>query len=110
MVKTGHLSPALARTQETTSHDIIWAAGFFEGDGTCMFSMGTEHASISQKDRRVLDKMQALFGGSVAWHQKEHSTWRWRVCGARARGFLQSIYELASLRRQEQIRRAMNHG
>ena len=110
MAPMGYVTPRLAREQDPTPHDIIWAAGFFEGDGTCTSDMRTTYASISQKDRWVLDRMRSLFGGAVSFSQKEHSTFRWRVSGARARGFLQSIYELESPRRQEQIRRALNHG
>ena len=113
MVPRGYMTPRLAREQDPTPHDIIWAAGFFEGDGTCrrLVIGGTEDARICQKNREPLDKLRRLFGGSVVpqvdKRNSEWELWRWVVTGARARGFLMSIYELLSSRRQQQVRAAL---
>jgi hypothetical protein len=84
-------------------HDFIWAAGFYEGEGTlASYSLQT---SITQKNRWPLERMKALFGGSIS--PPYRGCCRWQISGARARGFLMSIYELLSPRRQEQIVNAM---
>ena len=71
-----------------------------------------EQARVVQKDLWVLERFQLLFGGSIGTcHSKDGRTWSyWHVSGARARGFLMSIYGLLSPRRQEQIRKAMRSG
>jgi len=63
--------------------------------------------SVFQKDRWILDKLQTFFGGSVKiapvdkrYPEKVYHLWR--IAGARARGFLMTIYELLSPRRQAQ--------
>ncbi len=105
----GQINPDLARTEEPMPHDFIWMAGFFEGDGHPSYARTTEQATLTQKDRWVLDKAQRLFGGKIGGPFSDRAYY-WRVSGARARGFLMSIYELMSPRRQAQIRRVLNHG
>ena len=50
-------------TKRATTEDIVWAAGFFEGDGTCSGTAG--NASATQKSRWPLDKLREVFGGTV---------------------------------------------
>lgn len=91
-------------TEATTPHDIIWAAGIYEGEGTCNYNAGSERASVSQKGRWLVDRLQSLFGGSVTQQGQSHKDmWAWVVYGARARGFLQSIYGMLSPRRQYEV-------
>lgn len=45
---------------------LAWVAGFFDGEGSISFAKsGRPRVSISQKDRRPLDEIQATFGGTV---------------------------------------------
>ena len=44
-----------------------------------------------------------MFGGSVNPGHEVNKDFVWRIHGARARGFLQTIYGLLSPRRKEQI-------
>ena len=100
----GYLNPKVAPIIKLTTKDIYWAAGIFEGDGCSFFhNNGTEMVNIVQKNRWLVDKLRALFGGSI---NKQRCN-IWVICGARARGFLQTIYCLLSPRRQEQIRKTL---
>lgn len=109
-MKMGYRNPKAARSAIPTVHDIIWAAGFYEGDGNPSCS-GTEIVTICQKDAWVLNRMRRLFGGHVGTRRNQginkttHHVWN--ITGARARGFLQSIYGLLSPRRQAQIREVL---
>ena len=100
--------PRLAPREKATSNDFCWAAGFYEGEGYCAGSVGTERVAIGQKNLEPLERMQALFGGSLGHYPNRCS--QWRVSGARSRGFLMSIYGLLSSRRQEQVRKSMKIG
>jgi len=101
----GRLTTRLAPTEWPTILDIVWAAGLYEGEGTCKGHTGTQTVSITQKNTWVLHHMRALFGGSVG-KQSEWCSY-WQISGARARGFLMSIYGLLSPRRQEQVRKVL---
>ncbi len=101
----GYLNPRLAPTEKVDNREILWIAGFWEGDGTCARHGNSEGASASQKDRWPLEIMLRYFGGSIT--SQGPRLWQWYVHGARARGFLQTIYGLVSPRRQEQISRAL---
>lgn len=101
----------VARASSTPSTvDLAWAAGLYEGDGStyrCYSSTGsTEAVEVSQKDPWVLRRLQALFGGSVCQSKwagpQRQELYRWRVYGARARGFLLTVHALLSPRRQAQ--------
>ncbi len=107
----GYRDPKAARTSTPHTQDIIWAAGFYEGDGSTSRPQSTEMVTIMQKDDWVLNRLCVLFGGRVGTRRKQginaHTYHVWQLCGARARGFLQSIYELLSPRRQAQIRKTL---
>ncbi len=105
--KLGYLKPSLAPTETVTNREILWAAGFFEGDGCAYRHRDGATASIGQKTRWPLEFMQRYFGGGVTPHGTPGNL-QWRLTGARARGFLQTIYELVSPRRRKQIAHAMD--
>ena len=84
-----------------TMADIGYAAGFYEGEG----SFGSSNAnspmvSITQKDIEPLEKMQKLFGGTIAKYGKYHY---WRLSRAEGRGFIMTIFTFLSARRRNQI-------
>ncbi len=103
----GRRSPHTAPSEQATRDDIIWAAGIFEGEGYC-YSPGrvSERAEVSQKGTWLVTKLCSLFGGKVDGPVRDNM-YNWRVTGARARGFLQSVYGLLSPRRQKQIRKTL---
>jgi hypothetical protein len=87
--------------------DIAWAAGVYEGEGTCHANIRRTNSitlSISQKDLWLLQRLKMLFGGEI---YDARSISMWVLAGARARGFLMTIYALLSPRRQKQIRKAL---
>lgn len=46
--------------------DLAWVAGFYDGEGSMSFAKsGRPRVTIGQKDRRPLDEIQAMFGGTV---------------------------------------------
>ena len=110
----GRMNPALAPTIRPVASDLYWAGGIWEGEGSSQRAglkkhVGTELVSVSQKDPWILERLRALFGGSVARQKRPNQgvLYRWIITGARARGFLMSIYGIVSPRRQEEIRKVM---
>ena len=103
----GYRASHTAPSEPASARDFQWAAGFYEGDGSCGSTAGGCLATIGQKQRWSVDRMAAFFGGNT---KPIGAYFRWSATGARARGFLMSIYGLLSPRRQEQIRRAMRLG
>ena len=102
--------PVPEPTESPSIMDIAWAAGVFEGEGSLAVTQkyGT-HASISQKDKWLIERFQALFGGSL--YLINHLTtkgepthfWLWTAYGPRGRGFLFTVYRFLSPRRRRQI-------
>ena len=100
--------------------DIAWAAGFYEGEGSCAFVNGSTRITIGQVNREPLDRVAALFGGHI-FALKGHPTgitkqyigrpsWRWIAYGARARGILMTLYQMLSAKRREQLRKTLGEG
>jgi hypothetical protein len=96
-----------------TIRDIAWAAGIYEGEGTCYRKEGHCQVRVIQKDRWMPERMRDLFGGGVTPFARAKGLSKdylaWNASGARARGFLQTIFPLLSPRRQTQALKAMGH-
>ena len=100
-----------------TAKDIAWAAGVYEGEGTCARptkAARTQLVSVTQKDRWLCDKLKELFGGWVykytypATGNRPARTYHyWKLTGPAARGFLMTIYLFLSPRRKQQVRTAL---
>lgn len=114
----GTVKPELAPTLHPTNMDIAWAAGVYEGEGTCSAS-STRRSTwvmVSQKDAWLCPKLRDLFGGRIRIYKaycngpgSEYREYhRWDLCGPRALGFLQTIYSFLSPRRQGQIKVALD--
>jgi hypothetical protein len=101
-------------TKSPTLCDIAWAAGFIEGEGYFAPNGASSQAGVNQVQREPLDRLQAMFGGSVrVYHNDRHNErwqpqWRWAVAGSRARGVMMTLYPMMSPRRKEQIRAALS--
>jgi hypothetical protein len=104
---TGWMKRGLEPKVHPTIKDIYWAAGIYEGEGTCKHKPGTL-VSVSQKDTWILLKLKELFGGTVSVHDKVKKSSHWQISGPRARGFLMTIYSLLSPHRQARIREVLN--
>lgn len=93
-----------------TALDIAWAAGIYEGEGSCVKS-GVKGASftvlITQKDPELLYRMRDMFGGGIRQYNvgkgKRFMCHHWTLCGDKARVFLASIYSYLTARRKAQI-------
>lgn len=103
-------------TEHPTSLDIAWAAGLIEGEGSMAPAGGSSRVYLHQTDRWILDRFLALFGGTVevtrpAGRSKDgfqrQDLHAWWITGARARGFLMTIYKFLSPKRKMQARRAL---
>ena len=94
----------LLPTERVTTLDIAWAAGVYEGEG--WIGGRSIAVTISQKDRWLLDRLRALFGGHICSYPDKRDSTRtyhiWQVGGALASGFIQTIYKFLSPRRRKQ--------
>ena len=101
----GRMKPGLEATESPTVRDIAWAAGWFDGEGSiAKRRANSQQCHMGQKDRWVLDRFKALFGGSIVERQMNGQPFfEWHISGARCRGFLMTLYTFFSPRRQERI-------
>lgn len=95
-----------ARVVAPSPKVIAWAAGIYEGEGSCGLTSRTVHCTICQKDPELLHRMVKYFGGRVRTiHNGKHH--EWRIAGPRSLGFLLTIYGFLTGRRQGQIRKVL---
>jgi hypothetical protein len=97
----------LEPVRKPTELDIAWAAGIYEGEGSCNTTVKHKTAftvQITQKDPEFLYRLRDLFGGSVKGYDNG-GFWihHWRTSGNKARTFLGSIYPFLTVRRKAQI-------
>lgn len=112
----GRIRPDLLPKGHPSTGDIQWAAGLYEGEGTCRFlrnvsgNSGTTAVAVSQKNRWVLDRLAYLFGGSVRSAMKGSygPQLTWNATGSLGRGFLMTIYKFLSPWRKTQARMALH--
>ena len=104
---------AIPASRKPTIIDIGWAAGFLEGEGTfnvnhgALLGSASSKVSATQKQREPLERLQALFGGSIVVFKAKY--WRWTVYGSRARGVMFTMFSLLSPRRREQVKTALGY-
>lgn len=103
------------RGGEVSAQQIAWAAGLYEGEGSCSPN-SHNHARIGarvvQKDTWVLERLKGLFGGSIGEHRttlhdRNFMGAVWHVSGPRARGFLMTVYPFLSPWRRSGARTAL---
>lgn len=102
-------------------HDVAWAAGFLEGEGS--FHLWTKKDSryaggvcqyprvkASQNDREPLERLLDAFGGSINVERHAGSDrpnrktiWYWALTGDRAVAVMEAVLPLMSSRRKVQI-------
>lgn len=105
-------NPELEPTRIPTAIDIAWAAGVYEGEGSCRgHQKRSILAQMCQKDPEVLYRLKELFGGSVAEYANPGSTkqgmiFKWTVSGDKARILFALIYPFLTARRKSQVDRS----
>lgn len=95
----------------TTQEIVAWAAGIYDGEGTCNRSCDVQ---VQQKNPWILDKLQGFFGGSVnkcgnkrKLFRKDlqlKELYRWSLAGKDSREFLEMIMPYLSPKRLDQIK------
>ncbi len=114
MNSPGWLNPKLKPTEKVTVRNICWAAGIFEAEGILDLpkNSNSNRIHVVQKDKWLPNRLRSLFGGSLYELNRRQCSglFQWSCSGARARGFLQSIYCLLSPRRQKQVRENLARG
>lgn len=96
---------SLLPTAEPTRDDILFFAGFYDGEGSVQASARNSCTmQLVQKDPELLFRARSLWGGSI--HVNNRGISHWVLCGDRARVFLITIYPFLSSRRKKQIEAA----
>lgn len=102
-----------------TRENIAWAAGFYEGEGTCSIYWSKDKnypaviLSVPQVEREPLDRFNSIFGGHFRIHIRPKRSERHSDCHVlQSRKFelvqfcTSSMWHLLSVRRRGQIERA----
>jgi hypothetical protein len=98
--KIEHLEP----TKVPTNIDIAWAAGIWEGEGSCdIRNKRRATVVVTQKDPEILYRLRDWFGGSVVARGGADKCHAWIACGDRGRYFIALIYSFLSTRRRVQV-------
>ena len=91
--------------------DLAWLAGLLEGEGSFMLCKGSPEIGMQTTDRDVADRAAALFGKTItgAGYQPKGGAhykrvWGVRVHGAKAIGWMFTLYPFMGERRQAKIR------
>ena len=100
-------TPWLSAEREPTELEVAWAAGFYEGEGSCGCSPKAKslHVSLPQHNVEPLIKLKQLFGGGIHTPVSGRPS-IWQIYGPRAYRFLEAIYPYLSEKRQAQVDRA----
>lgn len=106
--------PKLAPSLHPTLTDLAWAAGIYEGEGSTDINAAAIRVTVTQKDPWLLHRLRQFFGGSVRIEQRAtlyrgtyRAIGRWYLRGARARGFLLTVFSWLSPRRRTQARKVL---
>ena len=98
-----------------TGWEVAWAAGFLEGEGMFLEkSDGARAVCANQVNPEPLQKLQALFGGSLGFQKQDPSVrrnwWRWSIYGQRAIEVTSLVSPFLSSSRLERIPFALRNG
>lgn len=90
---------------ESMKSELAWAAGFFDGEGTSYVARhgrNRQHRriciTVSQKDRRPMDRFVAAVGG----HVRENRLYVWHESSARAIEAMEKLWPYLSEPKREQ--------
>ena len=89
--------------------DLIWLAGYLEGEGSFTFNKRTPVLSLVTTDEDVADRVASI----TSWHTSgpylypktnRKPFWRVQLAGAQAVGWMMTLYGFMGTRRRGQIR------
>ena len=94
----------LVISELTKEQVILWAAGFYEGEGY----VNRNQVRIAQVNKYPLELILKYFGGSIHYREakidlNKQCCYEWYLGGQEARDFIDNIYSILSPRRQQQI-------
>jgi hypothetical protein len=93
------------------THDLFWAAGFMEGEGSFQNQRNNISLSAVQVQREPLERLHSLFGGTICACKKRGEKcsdfFKWQVTGTPAAGLAMTLFSLMSPRRKDQIEAAL---
>jgi hypothetical protein len=97
-----------AAVENPTRDDLMWAAGFLEGEGSFTRPSGSERIDCAQVDWWPITRLMRIFGGSVYPASKPYIDRArfqvlWIATGSRAGGVMMTLYPFLSPRRRAQI-------
>ena len=99
----GRMKLGLEATKSPSNMELAWAAGLFEGEGSCQRKGQSCSMHVGQKDHWVCDRFKEYFGGHIGvGSMNGEPFYEWSASGARARGILMTLYSFLSPRRQSQ--------
>lgn len=93
--------------------DLAWAAGFLEGEGS-FNSQRSPRVSAAQVQREPLERLQALFGGRIAFRRttagfKKGTIWVWALSVGPSVEVMMTLWTFMSPRRRGQIEAALEN-
>lgn len=75
--------------------NLLYLAGYFDGEGSIGVSGGSLSARVVNTHRPALEEFQSAFGGSIGLHnagdEKSRMTWVWRAYGETAENALRAL-------------------
>jgi len=85
-----------------TNEDILFAAGFYEGEGYCRIHRNQVIVQVTQKDVEILVRLQGIFGGRIHFWGNQNVS-QWVIYPPQSISFLSKIYPYLSKRRKRQL-------
>ncbi len=94
--------------------DIMWAAGFLEGEGCFQSTRNTALITATQVQESPLLKLNSVFGGKIRFFSRRNPSgcvtnyYRWELYGAAAVGMMMTLFSLMSPKRRSAIETAIH--
>lgn len=92
---------------DTTSTELAYFAGFFDGEGMVAIYPRKYVAALANTDVRPLQRAQEIWGGYICSQNADtrpaaiRDLWRWQIYGHNARAFLEDIRPYVILKSEQ---------
>lgn len=91
--------------------DLMWAAGFLEGEGSFRYNTSSPSLAAAQAQLQPLERLKSLFGGLIhpmkRYKPNHKPAWLWHLGGTDAAALMMTLFVEMSPRRREQITKAL---